>query len=263
MTIDFKSLKKSSTNSLSKLNDELTKLASPTNKPQDDNRFWRPEVDKAGNGYAVIRFLPAPSGEDVPFVNSTGSLKHSEFYRVYFDGRVIDFGEGETLYNGSEKLIINPLIVVGNILLTSKEKGLYQLYVDYRKSIEQPFKGISDLEKEGRVKCIEDPVISAMKRDGWFTSSLAAPENVESFEFSALVQNAIPANALRPSHYGGEDNQYEVFKVLKAWGLDKCFYLGNVIKYVARAGKKDPSKEIEDLEKAVVYLQHKIQILKK
>lgn len=68
MTIDFKSLKKSSTNSLSKLNDELTKLASPTNKPQDDNRFWRPEVDKAGNGYAVIRFLPAPAGEDVPFV---------------------------------------------------------------------------------------------------------------------------------------------------------------------------------------------------
>ena len=68
MTIDFKSLKKSSTNSLSKLNDELTKLASPTNKPQDDNRFWRPEVDKAGNGYAVISFLPAPSGEDVPFV---------------------------------------------------------------------------------------------------------------------------------------------------------------------------------------------------
>jgi len=68
MTIDFKSLKKSSTNSLSKLNHELTKLASPTNKPQDDNRFWRPEVDKAGNGYAVVRFLPAPAGEDVPFV---------------------------------------------------------------------------------------------------------------------------------------------------------------------------------------------------
>ena len=38
-------------------------------QPQsEDNRFWKPEVDKSGNGYAIIRFLPAPAGEDVPFV---------------------------------------------------------------------------------------------------------------------------------------------------------------------------------------------------
>ena len=68
MTIDFKSLKKASGSSISKLNDELTKLANPSSKPQDDERMWRAEVDKAGNGYAVLRFLPAPAGEDVPFV---------------------------------------------------------------------------------------------------------------------------------------------------------------------------------------------------
>lgn len=33
----------------------------------EDNRFWKPEVDKAGNGFAIIRFLPAPSGEDLPW----------------------------------------------------------------------------------------------------------------------------------------------------------------------------------------------------
>jgi hypothetical protein len=33
----------------------------------EDNRFWKPEVDKAGNGYAVLRFLPAPAGEDLPW----------------------------------------------------------------------------------------------------------------------------------------------------------------------------------------------------
>jgi hypothetical protein len=33
----------------------------------EDNRFWKPEVDKAGNGFAVIRFLPAPSNEDMPW----------------------------------------------------------------------------------------------------------------------------------------------------------------------------------------------------
>jgi len=33
----------------------------------EDNRMWKPEVDKAGNGFAVIRFLPAPQGDDYPW----------------------------------------------------------------------------------------------------------------------------------------------------------------------------------------------------
>jgi len=71
------------------------------------------------------------------------------------------------------------------------------------------------------------------------------------------------ASPLRPAHYGCDGNVYEVFNVLEAWGLDKDFYLGNVIKYIARAGKKDPSKELEDLEKAEVYLKRRIAELKK
>lgn len=67
--------------------------------------------------------------------------------------------------------------------------------------------------------------------------------------------------AIRPAHYGGANNPYEVFAVLEAWGLDKDFYLGNVIKYVARAGKKDPAKEKEDLQKALVYLRRRIDSL--
>jgi hypothetical protein len=67
----------------------------------------------------------------------------------------------------------------------------------------------------------------------------------------------------RPEYYGGKDNPYEVFRVLEEWGLDKDFYLGNVIKYVARAGKKDPAKYKEDLQKAVVYLQKRIDSLDK
>jgi len=68
---DFSSLKKSSgASSLSNLQNSVEKLATPSTKPQDDERMWRPEVDKAGNGFAVIRFLPAPAGEDVPFVRT-------------------------------------------------------------------------------------------------------------------------------------------------------------------------------------------------
>lgn len=65
--VDFAQMKKNRQSNFDKLTTELSKLntAQSTN---DDNRFWRPEVDKAGNGYAVVRFLPAPVGEDVPFV---------------------------------------------------------------------------------------------------------------------------------------------------------------------------------------------------
>jgi hypothetical protein len=64
-----------------------------------------------------------------------------------------------------------------------------------------------------------------------------------------------------PSHYGGAENVYEVIKVCEAWDLHGDAYLFNVVKYVARAGKKDPSKEIEDLKKAAFYLDRRIKLL--
>ena len=64
-----------------------------------------------------------------------------------------------------------------------------------------------------------------------------------------------------PNHYGGEDNPYEVIKVCEAWGLDKDAYIFNVVKYVARAGKKDQAKDLEDLKKAAFYLERKIKNL--
>ena len=58
-----------------------------------------------------------------------------------------------------------------------------------------------------------------------------------------------------------EDSPHEVFDVLEAWNLDDDFYLGNVIKYVARAGKKNNSTKKEDLQKALIYLQRRIDSL--
>lgn len=68
-------------------------------------------------------------------------------------------------------------------------------------------------------------------------------------------------DSTRPDHYGGQGTVYEVFNVLEAWGIDKDFYLGNVIKYIARAGKKNKSTKKEDLQKALVYLQRRIDSL--
>ena len=65
--MSFASLKKQS--SLGSLTAKLVKEVQKTNKVSNgDERLWKPEVDKAGNGYAVIRFLPAPDGEDLPWV---------------------------------------------------------------------------------------------------------------------------------------------------------------------------------------------------
>ena len=69
MATSFADLKQSRQSNLDKLTQELNKLANPQQQGgSSDDRFWKPEVDKSGNGYAVIRFLPAPQGEDVPFV---------------------------------------------------------------------------------------------------------------------------------------------------------------------------------------------------
>ena len=62
-----------------------------------------------------------------------------------------------------------------------------------------------------------------------------------------------------PQHYGGEANLYEAIKVIEEWNLN--FNLGNTLKYISRAGKKDNSLE-EDLKKAAWYLEREIENLK-
>jgi len=63
-----------------------------------------------------------------------------------------------------------------------------------------------------------------------------------------------------PRHYGG-DTTYEVIKVIEAWGLDKSFCLGNVLKYVGRAHQK--GRQLEDLKKAAWYLNREIERIEK
>ena len=68
--MSFTQLKKSRKSNLDKLTTEIEKINTPAKNGNQngDSRIWKPVVDKAGNGYAVIRFLPAPEGEDIPWV---------------------------------------------------------------------------------------------------------------------------------------------------------------------------------------------------
>lgn len=68
-----------------------------------------------------------------------------------------------------------------------------------------------------------------------------------------------------PPHYGG-DTTYEAIKVIEAWKLGFC--LGNTVKYISRAGRKKAGRRkgtsrLEDLEKALWYLQREIDTLEK
>jgi hypothetical protein len=67
MPLNFNDLK-SNRSSTKELVEKLNKLSGAKQESSKDDRFWTPAVDKAGNGYSVIRFLPAPPNEDVPFV---------------------------------------------------------------------------------------------------------------------------------------------------------------------------------------------------
>ena len=66
MPTSFAALKQARSKEFDKLNSQLQNMNSTA--PSGDDEYWKLEVDKAGNGYAVIRFLPAPQGEDMPFV---------------------------------------------------------------------------------------------------------------------------------------------------------------------------------------------------
>lgn len=74
-----------------------------------------------------------------------------------------------------------------------------------------------------------------------------------------LLKYSAPEVVNHPDHYGGEEDPYEAIKVIEAWDLN--FALGNVIKYVCRAGKKSRTAAVEDLKKARWYIDRQIELL--
>lgn len=99
-------------------------------------------------------------------------------------------------------------------------------------------------------------------------------DNLEEFRHSIRMQVSLPrggdepgathsdSKVDHPAHYGGKDNPYEAIRVIRAWRLG--FALGNAVKYIARAGKKSGESAVDDLRKAVWYLQNEIdELLKK
>ncbi len=75
------------------------------------------------------------------------------------------------------------------------------------------------------------------------------------------LSNDVDQNVQHPIYYGGADDPYEAIKVIEAWNLG--FHLGNTVKYISRAGKKDGNSATQDLIKALFYLNREIELLEK
>ncbi len=91
------------------------------------------------------------------------------------------------------------------------------------------------------------------------SDSIKKYEEMNQREGIIIMDEDDNSSVIHPQHYGGKDNPYEAIKVIEAWEVG--FNLGNTLKYISRAGKKDDT--IQDLEKALFYLDREIQNRKK
>lgn len=97
--------------------------------------------------------------------------------------------------------------------------------------------------------CLDRVDLSTLDREDWV--DLSPPH-------STIELDVEPEAVVHPSHYRA-DSGIEAIDAIEAWDLN--FNLGNVIKYIARCGLKDPNKATEDLKKAAFYLQREIDRL--
>ena len=75
-----------------------------------------------------------------------------------------------------------------------------------------------------------------------------------------MTNKPVSDSVHHPKHYR-KDSGFEAIDVIEAWEL--CFNLGNAVKYISRVGRKDKTKSVEDLQKALWYLEREIKNLQK
>lgn len=84
---------------------EVEKISTPqSGNDRNDDRFWTPEVDKAGNGYAVIRFLPPPKGEEIPFVRVWKHAFQGPTGKWYIENSLTTIGKNDPVGELNQEL---------------------------------------------------------------------------------------------------------------------------------------------------------------
>lgn len=102
--MSFRDLKQNKKETLEKLSAKIAKITSNGGDFEADARFWYPEVDKFGNGFAVIRFLPAPEGEDSPTVKVFYRSFQGPTGKWYIENDLSTIGQKDPVHELNEKL---------------------------------------------------------------------------------------------------------------------------------------------------------------
>ena len=162
--MSFASLKKASKagGTLSKLTQEIEKLNQPQSGGGADERLWKPELDKSGNGYAVIRFLPAPDGEEMPWAKIWSHAFKGPGGQWYIENSLTTIGKDDPVGELNRELWNSGKESDKNIARAQKRKLSYysNIYV-----VSDP----AHPENEGRVflykygKKIFDKLVEAMQ----------------------------------------------------------------------------------------------------
>lgn len=130
------------------LQKEVEKLANPekgSGNSNEDTRFWQPEVDQAGNGSAIIRFLPAPKGEDIPWIREWSHGFKGPSGKWYIEKSLTTIGQADPVGDLNNSLWATGLESDKEIARSQKRKLLYIANVLIVSDPKHP-------ENEGQVK---------------------------------------------------------------------------------------------------------------
>lgn len=103
MASGFADLKKNRKAGFDKLASDLDKLTKGNERTKDET-YWSPTVDKAGNGYAVFRFLPAPAGEEAPYVRYWDHGFQGPTGKWYIENSLTSIGQEDPVAQFNGKL---------------------------------------------------------------------------------------------------------------------------------------------------------------
>tara|TARA_R100000234_G_scaffold111562_1_gene84607 strand:- start:1072 stop:1965 length:894 start_codon:yes stop_codon:yes gene_type:complete len=150
-------------NSLDSLLGAAQKESEPlAKKSYVDERLWKPVMDKSGNGYAVIRFLPAPEGEDMPWAKLWNHAFQGPTGQWYIENSLTTVGQNDPVSEYNSKLWNSGVESDKEVARKQKRKLQYysNIYV-----VEDP----ANPENEGKVflyrygKKIFDKIMEAMQ----------------------------------------------------------------------------------------------------
>ena len=102
--MSFADLKKNRSSDISRLVVQAQKVAGNNEKSYADDRLWQPQVDKAGNGYAVIRFLPSISSETTPWIRYWDHGFKGPTGRWYIENSLTSIGKNDPVSDLNSKL---------------------------------------------------------------------------------------------------------------------------------------------------------------